>query len=127
MTMLPVDPARAQPLWTHLASWGEVAIHEAQALGAADWLTVLEESGALVRDAQGEPVAWRLAPSFVGLLDAHAQQLGRRLCFAVPEYRAYLLGILVEGLTDAGHTGMRTLLPRTRSPADVSPGAVRAG
>jgi hypothetical protein len=106
MTILPVDPARAQPLWTHLASWGEVAAYEAQALDAGDWLTLLEESGALVRDAQGEPVAWRLAPSFVGLLDAHAQQLGRRLCFAVPEYRAYLLGILVEGLADAGRAGM---------------------
>lgn len=106
MTMLPVDPARAQPLWTHLASWGEVAVHEAQALGAADWLTLLEESGALARDGQGEPVAWSLAPSFVGLLDAHVQQLGRRLCFAVPKYRAYLLGILVEGLADAGRAGM---------------------
>ncbi|NCC40249.1 MAG: hypothetical protein EOM21_12480 [Gammaproteobacteria bacterium] len=83
-----------------------MAVHEVQALDAADWLTLLEESGALVRDAQVQPVSWRLAPPFVGLLNAHAQQLGRRLCFAVPEYRAYLLGILAEGLADAGRAGM---------------------
>ncbi len=47
-----------------------------------------------------------LTPPFVHLLESDAQQVGRRLCFAVPEYRAYLLRILVDGLVDAGRAGM---------------------
>ena len=108
MTMLPANPARAQALWTHLATWGEVAAHEAQVLDATDWLTVLAESGVLdvARDAQSQPVAWYLRFGFAHLLDTAAGQTARWLCFATPGYRAYLVGILAEGLVDAARAGM---------------------
>lgn len=105
---LPARPSDAVALFEHLARWGEVSAYEAGDLGAGPWVSVLENAGALeaVHDEHGRPVAWHLTPPFVRLLECDAQQAGRRLCFAVPEYRAYLLSILVEGLVDAGRTGM---------------------
>lgn len=104
---LPARPSEAVALFEHLAQWGEVSAYEAEDLGAGPWVSVFERAGALeaVHDDHG-PVAWHLAPPFVHLLECDAQQVGRRLCFAVPEYRAYLLSILVEGLVDAGRAGM---------------------
>ena len=61
-------------------------------------------------DARGRPVAWHLAPRFVALLESDARQVGRRLCFAVPEYRAYLMSILTEGLVGAARAGMNAEL-----------------
>jgi hypothetical protein len=105
---LPARPSDAVPLFEHLAQWGEVSAYEAEALGAGPWVSVFENAGTLeaVHDEHGRPVAWHLTPPFVHLLECDAQQVGRRLCFAVPEYRAYLLSILVEGLVDAGRAGM---------------------
>jgi len=105
---LPARPSDALELFEHLAQWGEVSAYEAEALGAGPWVPVFENAGALeaVRDDHGQSVAWHLTPPFVHLLECDAQQVGRRLCFAVPEYRAYLLSILVEGLVDAGRAGM---------------------
>jgi len=107
---LPARPSDAFALFEHLARWGEVAACEADQLGVRPWVRVFENSGALkaVHDEYGQPVAWHLAPPFVHLLECGAQQVGRRLCFAVPEYRSYLLGILVEGMVDAGRAGMTT-------------------
>ncbi|WP_280258450.1 hypothetical protein [Nocardia wallacei] len=104
----PVHPSDAVALFEHLAQWGEVSAYEAAELKAGPWVSVFEHAGALeaVDDEQGRPVAWHLTPPFVHLLECDAQQVGRRLCFAVPEYRAYLLSILVEGLVDAGRAGM---------------------
>ena len=69
---------------------------------------MFENAGALaaVDDDRGHPIAWRLAPRFVRLLESDAQRTGRRLCFAVPEYRAYLVSILTEGLVGAARAGM---------------------
>ncbi|MDY0059832.1 MAG: hypothetical protein RBU45_08490 [Myxococcota bacterium] len=105
---LPARPDEARALFAHLATWGEVAASEVDALGMQPWVFVFERAGALgaLPDDEGRPVAWHLAPSFVHLLECDAQQAGRRLCFAVPEYRSYLLGILVEGLMDAEHAGL---------------------
>lgn len=105
---LPAHPNDALALFEHLARWGEVAAFEVDALGVELWVSAFENAGALevVRDDQGQPRAWHLAPSFVHLLEYDAQLVGRRLCFAVPEYRSYLLSILVEGLADAAHAGM---------------------
>jgi hypothetical protein len=105
---LPARPSEAVALFEHLAQWGEVSAYEAEHLGAGPWVSVFENAGALeaVDDEHGRPVAWHLTPPFVHLVECDAQQAGRRLCFAVPEYRAYLLSILVEGLVDAGRTGM---------------------
>lgn len=105
---LPARPSDAVALFEHLAQWGEVSAYEAKDLGAGPWVSVFESAGALeaVHDDHGRPVAWHLTPAFVHLLEYDAQQVGRRLCFAVPEYRAYLLSILVEGLVDAGRAGM---------------------
>lgn len=105
---LPARPSDAVALFEHLGQWGEVSVYEAEDLGAGPWVSVFESAGALeaVHDDHGRPVAWHLAPAFVHLLEGDAQQIGRRLCFAVPEYRAYLLSILIEGLVDAGRAGM---------------------
>ena len=105
---LPAHPSDAVALFEHLAQWGEVSAYEAETLGAGPWVSVFESAGALeaAHDDHGRPVAWHLTPPFVYLVECDAQQAGRRLCFAVPEYRAYLLSILVEGLVDAGRTGM---------------------
>ncbi|SFF70498.1 hypothetical protein SAMN05216251_12516 [Actinacidiphila alni] len=105
---LPARPNDAVALFEHLAQWGEVSAYEADDLGAKPWVTVFENAGALeaVHDEHGRPVAWHLTQPFVHLVECDAQQAGRRLCFAVPEYRAYLLSILVEGLVDAGRAGM---------------------
>jgi hypothetical protein len=105
---LPARPSDAIALFEHVARWGEVSTYEAEALGAGQWVSVFESAGALeaVHDRHRRPVAWHLTPAFVHLLECEAHQVGRRLCFAVPEYRAYLVGILVEGLVDAGRSGM---------------------
>ena len=108
----PPRPSDALGLFERLAQWGEVAAYEATDLRAAAWISVFESSGALtaVDDDRGHPVAWHLAPRFVRLLESDVQQVGRRLCFAVPEYRAYLVSILVEGLADAARAGMSAAL-----------------
>ncbi|ONF62207.1 hypothetical protein [Amycolatopsis keratiniphila] len=105
---LPAHPSDAGALFKHLAQWGEVSAYEAAGLRAGPWVSVFENAGALeaVHDKHGRPVAWHLTPPFVHLLECDVQQVGRRLCFAVREYRAYLLCILVEGLVDAGRAGM---------------------
>ena len=109
---IPPRPSDALGLFQRLAQWGEVAAYEATDLRASAWISVFESSGALtaVDDDRGHPVAWHLAPRFVRLLESDVQQVGRRLCFAVPEYRAYLVSILVEGLVDAARAGMRAAL-----------------
>ena len=109
---IPPRPSDAFGLFERLAQWGEVAAYEATDLRASAWISVFESSGALtaVDDDGGHPVAWHLAPRFVRLLESDVQQVGRRLCFAVPEYRAYLVSILVEGLADAARAGMSAAL-----------------
>lgn len=106
--ILPVRPSDALALFEHLARWGEIAAYEVDELGVQPWVSVFESARALepVHDDHGQPVAWHLAPHFVHLLEYDTQQAGRRLCFAVPEYRSYLLGILVEGLVDAARARM---------------------
>ena len=105
---IPPRPADATELFARLAKWGEVAAYEVTELRVSAWISVFENAGALaaVDDDRGHPVAWRLAPRFVHLLESDAQQAGRRLCFAVPEYRAYLVSILTEGLAGAARAGM---------------------
>ncbi|WP_371142409.1 hypothetical protein [Burkholderia cepacia] len=105
---VPARPSDAFALFDHLAQWGEVAAWEADQLGVRTWVRIFENAGALeaTHDDHGRPLAWHLTSPFVHLLEYDAQLVGRRLCFAVPEYRSYLLGILIEGLVDAGREGM---------------------
>lgn len=105
---IPARPSDAATLFERLAQWGEVAAYEVTELRVSAWIYVFENAGALaaVDDDRGQPVAWRLAPRFVGLLESDAQQAGRQLCFAVPEYRAYLVSILTEGLMGAARASM---------------------
>ena len=105
---IPLRPGDAAALFARLAQWGEVAAYEVTDLHASAWISVFERTGALTKvdDDRGHPVAWHLAPRFVRLLECDAQQVGRQLCFAVPEYRAYLVSILLEGLVDAARAGM---------------------
>lgn len=105
---IPPRPAGAVALFERLAHWGEVSAYEVTELRVSAWISAFENAGALaaVADDRGHPVAWRLAPRFVRLLESDAQQAGRRLCFAVPEYRAYLVSILTEGLAGAARASM---------------------
>ena len=105
---IPARPANAVALFERLAQWGEVAAYEVTELRVSAWISVFEGAGVLtaVDDVRGRPVAWHLAPRFVALLESGAQQIGRRLCFAVPEYRAYLVSILIEGLAGAARASM---------------------
>jgi hypothetical protein len=107
---LPARPSDATSLFEQLARWGEVSAYEVEMFGAGPWVAVFESAGALaaVHDDHGCPVAWHLTQPFVHLIECDAQQVGRHLCFAVPEYRTYLLSILTEGLVDAGRAGMTT-------------------
>jgi len=68
----------------------------------------LVEAGVLgeVYDESADIIAWHLTPDFVFLLDRDGTQVARRACFAVPAYRAYLVGILAEGLVDASRAAM---------------------
>ena len=105
---IPARPGDAAALFERLAQRGEVAAYEVTELRVSAWISVFESAGALtaVDDARGRPVAWHLAPRFVALLESDALQVGRRLCFAVPEYRAYLVSILAEGLVGAARADM---------------------
>ena len=105
---IPPRPADAAALFERLAQWGEVAAYEVTELRISVWISVLESAGVLtaVGNVRGRPVGWHLAPPFVALLESDVQQVGRRLCFAVPEYRAYLVSILTEGLAGAARANM---------------------
>ena len=109
---IPARPGDAAALFERLAQWGEVAAYEVTELRVSAWISVFESAGALtaVDDARGRPVAWHLAPRFVALLESDVRQVGRRLCFAVPEYRAYLVSILAEGLVGAARADMNAEL-----------------
>ena len=105
---IPPRPGDAAALFERLAQWGEVAAYEVTELRVSAWISVFESAGVLtaVGDVRGRPVGWHLAPRFVALLESDVQQVGRRLCFAVPEYRTYLVSILTEGLAGAARAGM---------------------
>jgi hypothetical protein len=105
---LPARPADATAFFDHLATWGEVSKDELRDLRAVAWATALVEAGVLeaVHDDSADAVAWHLTPDFVFLLDRDGTQVARRACFGVPAYRAYLVGILAEGLVDAARASM---------------------
>lgn len=105
---LPSRPADATALFDHLATWGEVSKDELRDLRAVAWATALVEARVLeeVHDDGADAVAWHLTPDFVFLLDRDGTQVARRACFAVPAYRAYLVGILAEGVVDAARASM---------------------
>ena len=119
---IPARPGDVAALFERLAQWGEVAAYEVTELRVSAWISVFESAGVLtaVDDARGRPVAWHLAPRFVRLLESDAQQAGRRLCFAVPEYRAYLVSILTEGLVGAARASMSAELEDWTG-ADLAP------
>ncbi|RKG48489.1 hypothetical protein D7X30_40680 [Corallococcus sp. AB011P] len=105
-------PAGATAFFDHLATWGEVSKDELRDLRAEGWATALVEAGVLeeVHDDGADAVAWHFAAGFVFLLDRDSIKVARRACFAVPAYRAYLVGILAEGLIDAARASMTSEL-----------------
>jgi hypothetical protein len=105
---LPARPADATALFDHLANWGEVSKDELRDLRAMAWATALVEAGILkeVHDDSADAIAWHFSAGFVFLLDRDGTQVARRACFAVSACRAYLIGILAEGLVDAARASM---------------------
>ena len=105
---LPPHSGSAAPLFEHIAAWGEISSYEGRELFAGGWLAVLVEAGVLVDELNENrnQVGWRLTPEFMFLLDRDGAQVARNVCFAVPAYRAYLVGVLAEGLVDAALASM---------------------
>ena len=105
---IPPRPSDAAGLFERLAQWGEVAAYEVTDLRVSAWVSVFESAGALtaVGGDCGHPVAWHFTSRSLPLIEGDVHQVGRRLCFAVPEYRAYLVSILAEGLVGAARAGM---------------------
>lgn len=111
--VLPANAATASPLIEHLATWGEVAACEVRRLaGAATWIDVLRSAEVIeeICDEAGEPVGWSLTRKGEALLDAKPEAAARLALFQTPSYRAYLVGILAEGVALAAKADMRAQL-----------------
>ena len=110
---LPANPQAAIQLCEHLALWGDISRGEVETLRVVtQWLPAFVEAGVLeaVVDDTEAPVSWHLSPRFIHLLDSNGQHAARWACFSVPSYRAYLIGILAEGLVSAARAGMTSQL-----------------
>jgi hypothetical protein len=109
----PEDPVTAKPIIEHLAMWGEVASYEDLLFSSqARWLSILADSGIVeeIKGDDGSTLARALTPKGWILLDTEPNTAVKRALFQVPEYRAYLIGILVEGLALAAKMDMRDQL-----------------
>ncbi len=109
----PSDSNSARPLIHHLATWGEVAACElSQWKESSLWIDILAEAGIIegVHPVNKKPQAWALTPKVWTILDMEADTAFKFVLFQVPAYRAYLVGILVEGLALAAKMDMRDQL-----------------
>lgn len=97
-----LDPALLSPLLAQLATYGECGRLEV-AHSSREWLPVLVVAGWLVSPA---PEIYVVTPAFLtsALAASEADSL-RRVCFAFPLYRRYLLAIITEGLVTAAQWG----------------------
>ena|GEM_PF-1618273 len=123
MNPLPQDPASAMPLIEHLATWGEVSEYETCTFrGCTEWLDVLRGAGLIgeVHSKEGEVIAWALTRKGEPLLDVHLDDATKLALFQVPAYRAYLMGILAEGLVLVARAGMHEQLEAWTG-ADLAP------
>lgn len=93
------DLSDLQPLLTHLSCLGECCLVELER-SARPWLDLLTEAGWLRKTNQDVFVV-TLAFLTLGVEPTTLEGL-RRVCFAVPAYRRYLVAVLAEGLVTAG-------------------------
>lgn len=92
------DPALLPLLLVHLLTYGECNRLE---LGnpSREWLALLMEAGWVSTLAPGTYV---VTPAFLALSSVNSEtDRLRRVCFAVPRYRRYLIAIVAEGLLTA--------------------------
>lgn len=93
------DPAALSSLLTHLSNYGELYSAELD-WAAQRWLPLLDEAG-WVRPLTGG--AYATTNAYLALAaDLPESECLRRVCFAIPVYRRYLVAVLAEGLVNAG-------------------------
>lgn len=93
------DPAALFLLLTRLSIYGELYPAEMNR-AAQQWLPLLTEAGWAAPLAGG---AYAATNAYLALPDdlSKSERL-RRVCFAIPAYRRYLVAVLAEGLVKAG-------------------------
>jgi len=103
------DPADLSSLMAHLSAYGECYRAELDR-PAKLWLAPLIEAGWVQRlDDQ----SYAVTQAYLALpADLPDLERGRRICFAVPAYRRYLIAILAEGLVQAGQVDYHDDLER---------------
>lgn len=93
------DVSNLQPVLAHLSSFGECCPAELER-SARPWLDLLAEAGWLLKSGQDVFV---VTQAFLTLgVELTTLDSLRRVCFAVPAYRRYLMAVLAEGLVTAG-------------------------
>jgi len=93
------DPARLSSLLAHLSTYGELYPAELERT-AQRWLPRLAEAGWVALLDGGACAATDTFLAFPADLSELERQ--RRVCFAIPVYRRYLVAVLAEGLVQAG-------------------------
>jgi len=93
------DPITLLPLLAHLSTIGELYPAELDR-AAQPWLSLLAKAGWVSPLADG---AYAATDAYLSLpTDLSATERLRRICFAIPNYRRYLIAVLAEGLVGAG-------------------------
>ena len=94
------DPVALSPLLAHLSTYGELYPAEVDR-AAQRWLPLLAEAGWVASLADGG--AYAATNAYLALpADLSELEHQRRVCFALPAYRRYLVAVLAEGLVWAG-------------------------
>ena len=93
------DPAAISELLAHLSDYGELYPAELDR-AAQRWLPLLTEAGWVAPLTGG---VYAVTNAYLALpADLPESERLRRVCFAIPAYRRYLVAVLAEGLVLAG-------------------------
>ena len=96
------DIAVLPGLLAHLCAYGELYSAEVEQAGR-HWLPLLSEAD-WIAPLAGD--AFAVTDAYLALRDDLTDvERQRRVCFAIPDYRRYLIGILAQGLVQAGQLG----------------------
>lgn len=97
------DPVALSPLLAHLSTYGELYPAEVDR-AAQRWLPLLAKAGWVASLDDGG--AHAATNAYLALpADLSELEHQRRVCFALPAYRRYLVAVLAEGLVWAGQLG----------------------
>ena len=103
------DPAALLPLLVHLSTYGELYPAELNR-AAHHWLPLLTDAGWV---ASLDCEVYRVTNAYLALPAGLSElERQRRICFAIPAYRRYLIAVLAEGLVQAGQMDYHEQLER---------------